>query len=97
MQKLPARETMSARPSEADIPNPSLCEQAVASLRCRTWEPNFGYRLLRAIYPAFRVLFPNQVILADDLARAVVDVALRGTGERRTLVFENRDIQAIVE
>ena len=60
-------------------------------------EPNFGYRLLRAIYPAFRVLFPNQVIRADDLARAMVDVALRGTGERRTLVFENRDIQAIVE
>jgi len=60
-------------------------------------EPNFGYRLLRAIYPAFRVLFPNQVIRADDLARAMVDVALRGTGERRTLVFENGDIQAIVE
>ena len=30
-------------------------------------EPNFSYRLLRAIYPAFRVLFPNQVIRADDL------------------------------
>lgn len=60
-------------------------------------EPNFGYRLLRAIYPAFRVLFPNQVIRADDLARAMVDVALRGTGERLTLVFENRDIQAIIE
>jgi uncharacterized protein YbjT (DUF2867 family) len=60
-------------------------------------EPNFGYRLLRAIYPAFRVLFPNQVIRADDLARAMVDVALRETGERRTLVFENREIQAIVE
>jgi uncharacterized protein YbjT (DUF2867 family) len=60
-------------------------------------EPNFGYRLLRAIYPAFRVLFPNQVIRADDLARAMVDVALRGTDERRTLVFENRDIQVIVE
>ena len=29
-RKLPARETMSADPSEADIPNPSLCEQAVA-------------------------------------------------------------------
>jgi uncharacterized protein YbjT (DUF2867 family) len=29
-------------------------------------EPNFGYRLLRAIYPAFRLLFPNQVIRADD-------------------------------
>src|ERR1700719_3160150 len=31
-------------------------------------EPNFSYRLMRAIYPAFRVLFPNQVIRADDLA-----------------------------
>jgi len=28
-------------------------------------EPNFSYRLLRAIYPLFRVLFPNQVIPAD--------------------------------
>ena len=60
-------------------------------------EPNFSYRLLRAIYPAFRVLFPNQVIPADDLARAMVDVAVRGAGEQRSLVFENRDIRAIVE
>jgi uncharacterized protein YbjT (DUF2867 family) len=60
-------------------------------------EPNFGYRLLRAIYPAFRVLFPSQVIRADDLARAMVDIAVRETGERRGLIFENRDIQAIVE
>jgi uncharacterized protein YbjT (DUF2867 family) len=27
-------------------------------------EPNVSYRLLRAIYPAFRLLFPNQVIRA---------------------------------
>ena len=60
-------------------------------------EPNFGYRLLRAIYPAFRVLFPNQVIRADDLARAMVDVVLRRTGDRGGLVFENRDIRAIVK
>jgi uncharacterized protein YbjT (DUF2867 family) len=60
-------------------------------------EPNFGYRLMRAIYPAFRVLFPNQVIRADDLARAMVDVALRRTGERGGFVFENRDIRAMVE
>src|SRR5580658_1679459 len=46
-------------------------------------EPNFSYRLLRAIYPAFRVLFPNQVIRADDLARTMVDVAVRDTGEGR--------------
>jgi uncharacterized protein YbjT (DUF2867 family) len=60
-------------------------------------EPNFNYRLLRAIYPAFRVLFPNQVIRADDLARAMVDVAIRGAGEGRSPVFENRDIRAMVD
>jgi uncharacterized protein YbjT (DUF2867 family) len=60
-------------------------------------EPNFSYRLLRAIYPAFRILFPNQVIQADDLARAMVDVAVRGTGERRGPIFENHDIRAMVE
>jgi uncharacterized protein YbjT (DUF2867 family) len=60
-------------------------------------EPNFGYRILRAIYPAFRVLFPNQVIRADDLARAMVDVAVQKTAERESRVFENRDIRAMVE
>ena len=59
-------------------------------------EPNFSYRLLRTIYPAFRTLFPNQVIRANDLARAMVDVAIRGTGEREAPVFENRDIRAMV-
>jgi hypothetical protein len=34
-------------------------------------EPNFSYRLLRGVYPAFRVFFLNQVIPADDLARAI--------------------------
>ncbi len=58
-------------------------------------EPNFGYRLMRSMYPAFRVLFPNQVIRADDLARAMVDVAVRGTGERQGVIFENRDIRAM--
>ena len=60
-------------------------------------EPNFSYRLMRAIYPALRVVFPNQVIRADDLARTMVDVAIRRTGERGGQVFENRDIRAVVE
>ena len=60
-------------------------------------EPNFSYRLMRAMYPAARVLFPNQVIRADDLAHAMVEAAVRGTGERRGPVFENRDIRAMVE
>jgi uncharacterized protein YbjT (DUF2867 family) len=60
-------------------------------------EPNFSYRLLRAIYPAFRLLFPNQEIPADELARAMVSIAVEKTSERETKVFENRDIRAMVE
>jgi uncharacterized protein YbjT (DUF2867 family) len=59
-------------------------------------EPNVSYRFLRAIYPAFTLLFPNQVIRADDLAQAMVDVAMRDTSEQGSSVFENRDIQAMV-
>jgi uncharacterized protein YbjT (DUF2867 family) len=59
-------------------------------------EPSFSYRLLRGIYPAFRVLFPNQVIRADDLARVMVDAAVQGTPQRDGPVFENRDIRAMV-
>ena len=53
-------------------------------------EPNFGYRLLRSFYPAFRLLLPSQVIPADDLAEAMVDVAVRRTEGPEGLVFENR-------
>jgi uncharacterized protein YbjT (DUF2867 family) len=60
-------------------------------------EPNFSYRLLRGIYPVFRLLFPNQVIRADDLARSMVDVVVYGTAEHRGPVFENRDIRAMVK
>jgi len=60
-------------------------------------EPNFSYRLLRMIYPVFRVLFPNQAIPADDLARAMVDVAFREDADRGGVVLENRDIRAMVK
>jgi hypothetical protein len=39
-------------------------------------EPNFSYRPLRAIYPVFRRVFPNHVIPADDLARAMVNATM---------------------
>ena len=58
-------------------------------------EPNFGYRLLRWTYPVFRTLFPNQVIPADDLAHAMVDVIVRGKEPREVLVLENRDIRTM--
>ena len=57
-------------------------------------EPNFSYRLLRSVYPVFRVLFPNQVIRADDLARAMVNVVLR-SDTRPSVIFENKDIGAV--
>jgi hypothetical protein len=60
-------------------------------------EPNFTCRLSRAIYPAFPMLLPNQIIPADDLARAMVDVAIRETRERGGLVLENRGIRAMAE
>jgi uncharacterized protein YbjT (DUF2867 family) len=60
-------------------------------------EPNVSYRLLRMVYPAFRLVFPNQVIRADDLARAMVDVAVRDSSGVESAVFENRDIRAMVE
>jgi uncharacterized protein YbjT (DUF2867 family) len=60
-------------------------------------EPNFSYRFLRGVYPLFRLLFPNQVIRADDLALAMVAAAVSGTGLRGGPVFENRDIRAIVD
>src|SRR5579862_1641168 len=58
-------------------------------------EPNLSYRLLRRIYPVFRLVFPNQVIRADDLARAMVDVAIGERGEQGGVVLENRDIPAM--
>ena len=60
-------------------------------------EPNFSYRLLRSVYPVFQLLFPNQVIRADDLAKSMVDVAIRtgaGTGQ---VILENRDIRTLVD
>jgi uncharacterized protein YbjT (DUF2867 family) len=59
-------------------------------------EPNWSYRLLRAIYPAFRMLLPDLVIRSDDLARAMVDVVVQRIGERQSVVFENRDIKALL-
>ena len=60
-------------------------------------EPNFSYRLLRGTYPVFRLLFPNQVIRADDLAQTIVDVVVSETAQRGGPVFENRDIRAMVK
>jgi uncharacterized protein YbjT (DUF2867 family) len=60
-------------------------------------EPNFSYRLMRWTYPVFRTLFPNQVIRADDLAWAMVDVVVQGTAKGQGPIFENRDIRTMAQ
>jgi uncharacterized protein YbjT (DUF2867 family) len=60
-------------------------------------EPNFTYRLLRAVYPAFRLVFPNLVVRCDDLARAMVDASVRETEERTSVILENSDILGMVK
>jgi len=59
-------------------------------------EPNFGYRLLRWMYPLFRRVLPGQVIRADDLARAMVEVVAGEAGKSGNQIIENRDIQGMV-
>ncbi len=58
-------------------------------------EPNFSYRALRAIYPLFKTFFPNQVIRADDLGRAMIDVLF--VDSEHGPIFENSEIRAMVE
>jgi uncharacterized protein YbjT (DUF2867 family) len=60
-------------------------------------EPNFSYRLLRRVYPVFRLLFPNQVIRADALAKAMVDIVFRNDAGSERVILENRDIRAMAE
>jgi uncharacterized protein YbjT (DUF2867 family) len=60
-------------------------------------EPNFSYRLLRSVYPVFQILFPNQVIRADDLARSMVDVVIRRDAGGERVILENRDIRAMID
>jgi hypothetical protein len=43
------------------------------------------------------MLFPNQVIPADDLARVMLDVVVRKSAERINRTLENRDIRAAVQ
>ncbi len=56
-------------------------------------EPNLSYRLLRGLYPLARRLYPNLGIASDDLALAMVEAGLRGTGRHESPILENRDIR----
>lgn len=58
-------------------------------------EPNVGYRVARALWPALRHVLPNAGIPSDDLARAMLAAGLDGTGPHDDPVLENRDIRTL--
>ena len=58
-------------------------------------EPNVSYRIFRSLYPVLRPLLPNAGIPSDDLALAMLEVALHGTPGHDTAEIENRDLRRI--
>ncbi|MFO0572247.1 MAG: NAD(P)H-binding protein [Polyangiaceae bacterium] len=56
-------------------------------------EPNFSYKLMRAVHPVLGWVYPNVGVDSDALARVMVDAALSGCEKT---VLENRDIRALV-
>lgn len=58
-------------------------------------EPNFGYRVMRALFPLIRALYANAGVDDRDLARAMVRAALEGTPDHAGPILENRDIRAL--
>ena len=53
-------------------------------------EPNFTYRITRAIYPVLSRIYPNIVITSEELAHVMVDVGLSGGSQS---IYENNDMR----
>jgi uncharacterized protein YbjT (DUF2867 family) len=58
-------------------------------------EPNLGYKISRFLYPLLRRVYPNIGIASEDLAAAMVQAGLNGTGEHQNPILENRDIRSM--
>lgn len=56
-------------------------------------EPNFGYRVLRRLYPLLRRVYPNIGVDSESLARQMLDAALWGTPGHSSAIIENREIR----
>jgi nucleoside-diphosphate-sugar epimerase len=57
-------------------------------------EPNFTYKITRAIYPLLKLVYPNGVIRSTDLANALFMTGLTG-GDK--VVLENKDIKKAIQ
>jgi len=58
-------------------------------------EHNLPYRVMRMLYPAVRLVWPNVGIPSDDLANVMLEVGLQGTPGHTDPVLENRDLRAL--
>jgi hypothetical protein len=55
-------------------------------------EPNITYRVMRFLYPLYKIIYANGVITSTDLSKALFIVGLKG-GEKK--ILENKDIRKI--
>ncbi len=58
-------------------------------------EPNLVYRISRVLYPLLSRVSPNIGIPSEDLAHAMVQTGLYGTGREESSIFENKEIRSI--
>jgi uncharacterized protein YbjT (DUF2867 family) len=58
-------------------------------------EPNFGYRLMRVLWPMLRLIYPNLGIASDALALAMVEAGLCDKDDAPGEILENRDIRKL--
>jgi uncharacterized protein YbjT (DUF2867 family) len=58
-------------------------------------EPSFSYRLLRALFPALRRVFPKLAIRSDDLARVMVNLTVSAPVQGTRITLENEDLVAL--
>ena len=52
-------------------------------------EPNFGYKIMRFLYPLIKIFGKNYSITSTDLANAMFNVSINGAD---TQILENKDI-----
>lgn len=56
-------------------------------------EPSLMYRMMRGVYPALKRVYPDVGVSSEDLAWAMLEGALVGTGDHTDPILENRDIR----
>jgi len=60
-------------------------------------EPNLMYTISRFLYPLVKRIYPNIGISSEDLAAAMVQAGLYGTGDNVAPILENKDIRSMAK